>query len=106
MNFLEKVGGTPNVILSGVLMVGVMLLIAFDKVTPEVGFGFITAALIPLALGYQANQNHQQQLAHAEQLSDEQKRHAVELTLAVAKKQNEVKSAIDNLGKGDSGSAS
>jgi cytochrome c biogenesis factor len=85
MNFLDKVGGAFNAVLCAALMAGTMALIYLGKVSPEVGFGFITASLVPLALGHQANMNHQKQLKAAEDV----KLHQVEIGLGVAKQANE-----------------
>jgi hypothetical protein len=86
---LEKIGGPLNALVSAILMGGTMTLIYLGKVTPEVGFGFIGGSLIPLALGYQANKNHEKAVANAKKLHDDAKLHQVEVSLGVVKQANE-----------------
>jgi hypothetical protein len=100
---MDHVGGWFTALVSAGLMAGTMAMIYVGKVSPEVGFGFIAASLIPLALGHAANKQHKKQMAQAKKLSDDSNHINVEVGLGVVKKVNEnheeIKSEIAKVSK-------
>jgi hypothetical protein len=52
-NLCERFGGAFIVFVSAGMMAATMLLIRSGQCPAEIGFGFITAALLPMALGHQ-----------------------------------------------------
>lgn len=64
--FCEKLGGTLVVVLSVTLMAATLLLVHTGRCAADVGFGFITASLLPVAMGRSHHRKHrvlQEQIA-------------------------------------------
>lgn len=89
-DFCDRLGGAFVIALSVGLIVGTMVLIHAGKCAADVGFGFITASLLPMAVGHQHHRrcrNLEDRIAAAKS----------EVRLSVATHANEVRQHVSRL---------